>query len=56
LKQIEPIGYTTPEIRGMIEAGNTFIENVFREGKEIELNKFRLKSMKNLEEEKGEKG
>jgi hypothetical protein len=46
LKQIEPIGYTTTEIRGMIEEGNTFIENVFREGKEIELNKFRVRSMK----------
>ncbi len=45
-KQIEPIGYTTTEIRGMIEEGNKFIENVFREGKDIELNKFRVRSMK----------
>ena len=55
-KQIEPIGYTTAEIRGMIAEGNKFIENVFREGKEIELDNFRVKSMKNLEEEKGERG
>ena len=41
LKQIEPIGYTTTEIRGMIEEGNKFIENVFREGKEIEPSDFR---------------
>jgi len=53
-KQIEPIGYTTTEIRGMIEEGNKFIENVFREGKEIELDKFRVRSMKNIEEGKGE--
>ena len=46
LKQIEPIGYTTTEIRGMIAEGNTFIENVFWEGKEIELDKFRVRSMK----------
>jgi len=45
-KQIEPIGYTTPEIRGMIAEGNKFIENVFREGKEIEQNKFRVRSLK----------
>ena len=47
-KQIEPIGYTTAEIRGMTEAGNKFIENVFREGKDIELNKFRVRSMKGM--------
>ena len=41
LKQIEPIGYTTTEIRRMIEEGNTFIENVFWEGKEIEPGDFR---------------
>ena len=40
----------------MIEEGNTFIENVFREGKDIELNKFRVRSMKNLEEGKGGRG
>ena len=51
LKQIEPIGYTTTEIRGMIDEGNTFIENVFWEGKEIELDKFRVvRSMKKREE------
>jgi hypothetical protein len=43
---MELIGYTTPEIRGMIAEGNKFIENVFREGKEIELDKFRVRSMK----------
>jgi len=56
LKQIEPIGYTTAEIRGMMEEGNRFIGNVFREGKEIELDKFLVRSMKNLEDEKGERG
>ena len=50
LKQIEPIGYTTTEIRGMMEEGNTFIENVFREGKDIELNMFRVRSTKKREE------
>ena len=45
-KQIEPIGYTTTEIRRMMEEGNKFIENVFREGKEIELDKFRVRSVK----------
>jgi len=30
----------------MIEEGNKFTENAFREGKEIELDKFRVKSMK----------
>jgi predicted nucleotidyltransferase len=54
LKKIEPIGYTTAEIRGMIDEGNKFIENVLREGKDIELNKFRVKSIKNLEEGKGD--
>ncbi len=54
LKQIEPIGYTTPEIRRMIEEGNTFIENVFREGKDIELNKFRVRSVKKREEGRGD--
>jgi len=49
LKQIEPIGYTTTEIRGMIEEGNKFIENVFREGKEIEPSKFHVKRVKVLE-------
>ena len=49
LKQIEPIGYTTTEIRGMIEEGNKFIENVFREGKEIEPNKFQVKRVNVLE-------
>lgn len=49
LKQIEPIGYTTTEIRGMIEEGNKFIENVFREGKEIEPNKFQVKRVNALE-------
>ncbi|MEA1945354.1 MAG: nucleotidyltransferase domain-containing protein [Euryarchaeota archaeon] len=53
LKQIEPIGYTTTEIRGMIDEGNKFIENVFREGKEIEPNKFRVRGMKNLERGRG---
>ena len=50
LKQIEPIGYTTAEIHKMIEKGNKFIANVFREGKDIELNKFQVRSMKNPEE------
>ena len=50
LKQIEPIGYTTTEIRGMIEEGNKFIENIFQEGKDIELNMFRVRSMKKHEE------
>jgi len=45
-KQIEPIGYTTTEIRRMMEEGNKFIENVFREGKDIELKKFRVRSVK----------
>jgi len=49
LKQIEPIGYTTTEIRGMMEEGNKFIENVFREGKEIEPNKFQVKRVNALE-------
>jgi hypothetical protein len=35
LKQIEPIGYTTDEINRMLKGGNTFIENILREGKEI---------------------
>ena len=48
-KQIEPIGYATPEIRGMIAEGNKFIENVFREGKEIELNKFRVRCVERWE-------
>jgi hypothetical protein len=43
LSQIEPIGYTTAEIHRMIEKGNKFVENVFREGKEIELNKFQVR-------------
>ena len=49
LKQIEPIGYTTTEIRRMVEEGNKFIENVFREGKEIEPNKFQVKRVNALE-------
>jgi hypothetical protein len=49
LKQIEPIGYTTAEIRGMVEEGNTFIENVFREGEEIEPSKFHVKRVNSLE-------
>ncbi len=50
-KQIEPIGYTTPEIRRMMDEGNKFIEDIFREGKDIELNKFRVvRSMKKREE------
>lgn len=36
-KQIEPIGYTTDEIQTMLQEGNNFIENVFREGKDIVL-------------------
>jgi len=40
----------------MIAEGNKFIENVFREGKEIELNKFRVRSMKKREEGEGERG
>ena len=47
LKQIEPVGYTTTEIRRMIEKGNTFIENVFREGRDIELNKISGKKIEN---------
>ena len=35
LRQIEPIGYTTDEIQRMKDQGNTFIENILREGKEI---------------------
>ena len=49
LKQIEPIGYTTTEIHRMVDEGNTFIENVFREGKEIEPNKFQVKRVNALE-------
>jgi len=41
LKQIEPIGYTADEIQRMLNEGNTFIENIFREGKDIELDKIR---------------
>ena len=37
LLQIEPLGYTTDEIRRMLDDGNTFIENVLREGKEIKI-------------------
>jgi hypothetical protein len=33
----------------MIEEGNTFIENVFREGKEIEPSKFHVKRVNALE-------
>jgi len=36
-KQIEPIGYTTDEIQNMLKEGNNFIENVLREGRDIEL-------------------
>ena len=35
LKQIEPIGYTTDEINRMLNGGNTFIENILREGKDV---------------------
>ncbi len=35
LRQIEPIGYTTDEIQRMKDQGNTFIENILREGTEI---------------------
>lgn len=34
-KQIEPIGYTTTEIQNMLHDGNNFIQNVFKEGKDI---------------------
>lgn len=37
LKQIEPIGYTTDEINRMLSDGNTFIENILREGKEVKI-------------------
>lgn len=36
-KQIEPIGYTSDEIKNMLKEGNNFIENVLREGRDIEL-------------------
>jgi len=35
--QIEPLGYTTDEIQRMLDDGNTFIEHVLREGKEIKI-------------------
>ena len=37
LKQIEPIGYTTDEINRMLSEGNTFIENILLEGKEVKI-------------------
>lgn len=48
LKQIEPIGYTTAEIDRMIANGNNFIANVFRDGKDIEPNKFQVNPYKCL--------
>ena len=37
LKQIEPIGYTADEIQRMLNDGNTFIENILREGKAVKI-------------------
>ena len=41
LKRIEPIGYTADGINRMLNEGNMFIENIFQEGKDVELNKIR---------------
>lgn len=43
LRQIEPIGYTTDEIQRMKDQGNTFIENILREGKVIKPELHRMK-------------
>ena len=42
MRQIEPIGYTTTEIKNMMMEGNNFIKNILREGKDIELSKVRM--------------
>jgi len=34
---IKVIGYTTDEINRMLSEGNTFIENILREGKEVKI-------------------
>jgi predicted nucleotidyltransferase len=42
VKQIEPIGYTVDEIQRMLNEGNTFIENIFREGKDVGIHKIHV--------------
>ena len=43
LRQIEPIGYTTDEIQRMRDQGNTFIENILRDGEVIKPELHRMK-------------